>query len=281
MTYQIVKVGIPIRTSDISPEYLAALSDIKTNPRSRALVTAGYFNMGNDQSGWYSQPRSDAPNSPAGHELLFEQFKFLPWAGDLKQGVINTMGFIWALRDPEGNPRNIRHICRELIKILDQAHDRDSFDRVYILAAGSPRFGDSITLELAHNGVDHVIIDTASSYDIAVEAIQAQLGPMPAETVNYIHEFIRRGNKQLNPGMLNMFNSLQQGYEINGEPVLARMFQDVAQWYDDSADFFAVHVDLEGAHVERTTLGQARANIDYFYKNPKSLLFGIYSKTLE
>jgi hypothetical protein len=263
MTYEIVKIGIPIQQEYVSQEFIDALNDIKHSKECVAISTVEYSSM-------------EMNLAPAGNKLLADTLPIEKFDSTLKFHTLNTMGFIWS----RGGSRDIPTMVKELLELLDAQQETLNFKRIYIFGSGSPNCGDSLTTVIKRIRPDQVrVIDTMSSVSIAIKKINL---PCKFEERNYHLDFLIKDNKYVSTDKINLFTCLQKGYEFNikDKPILETFFEDMDQFFTDDDIFQTVNVGEYDCELNTLSYAEAKTKINELYNHPKALTFAVYKSNL-
>jgi hypothetical protein len=232
--YNIVKVGIPIQTSNITSEFLDIINIIKTE-NCIGITTVDYYDNINDNFMYHK----DTNSSLAGHRIIFDNLKFNKYENKFILNRINTLGSIWEIT----GSKDKSELTKNLLDIIDKQYDQLKFDTVYIFSTGSPYFMDIFTegLQLYR---DIQIVDTKSSFDIAVESIHNLLNCKLEPVIRkYNGEFILNNNPYINLDKLNIFSSINNLYKWKIDiPLVDHFFNTLNNIVDKNAIFFMVSI---------------------------------------
>lgn len=263
MTYEIIKIGIPIQQEYISQEFTDALNDIKHSKECVAISTVEYSDR-------------EIGFAPAGNKLLVNTLPIEKFDSTLKFHILNTMGFIWS----RGGSRDIPTMVKELLELLDAQRTILNFKRIYIFGSGSPNCGDSLTTVIRRLRPNQIrVIDTMSSENIAAKKINL---PCKFEGRNYHLDFLIKDNKYVSMDKVNLFNCLQKGYEFNikDKPILEMFFEDMDQFFTDDDIFQTVNVGESECELTTMSYAEAKTKTNEMYNNPKALIFAVYKNNL-
>ena len=270
--YNIVKVGIPIQTSNVTPEFLTIVDNIKTK-NCIAITTVDYCDNLTDNFIHHT----DTISSPAGHRIIFDNFKLCKYENKFIPKCINTLGIIWEI----AGSKDKHELAKNLIAILDTQYEYLKFDTVYIFSTGSPYFMDIFTegLQLYR---DIKIVDTKSSLDIAVGSIHNLLGCKPDAIIRrYNFEFILKNNPYIDLEKLNIFSSMSNNYDWKIDiPLVDHFFNTLNNIVDKDATFFMVSI-LENDTIN-IKLPYHESELIYKQQTEKNIPFiiGIYKGIL-
>jgi hypothetical protein len=258
--YEIIKVGIPLQTKDITNEFLNVIHDIKNNSNCIAITTVDYSDH-------------EINIAPAGNYMILDNLQFKPYTNNFQLNCINTMGFLW------GTIRDIPNLVNSLITILDTEYLRLKFKKVYILAGGSPLCGDSITLCLSKIRNDLKIIDTNSCINTAYSSLNLKT---PWVEHNYVNNCIRKQELLvLDTTKINIFLCLQSTYEYNNIHILNKFFEDIKQYYNENDIIKLVNIKSDTCETISLTVAAAEFIKEQLYNDIKPLVFVLYKKELE
>ena len=270
--YNIVKVGIPIQTSDVTPEFLTVINNIKTQ-NCIAITTVDYCDNLTDNFIHHT----DTISSPAGHRIIFDNLKLCKYENKFISKCINTLGVIWEIT----GSKDKHELAQNLLEILDTQYEYLKFDTVYIFSTGSPYFMDIFTegLQLYR---DIKIVDTKSSFDIAVDSMHNLLGCKPEPIIRrYNSEFILKNNPYIDLKKLNIFSSMSNNYKWKIHiPLVDHFFNTLNSIVDKDATFFMVSI-LENDTIN-IKLPYHESELMYKQQIEKNIPFiiGIYKGTL-
>lgn len=258
--YELIKVGIPLQTKDITNKFLNVIHEIKNNPNCIAISTVDYS-------------KYELDIAPAGNYIILNNLQFKPYTNTFQLNCINTMGFLW------GNVRDIPQLVNNLITLLDTEHQRLKFKKVYILAGGSPLCGDSITLCLSKIRKDLKIIDTNSCINTAYSSLNLKT---PWVEHNYIHNCIRKQELLvLDITKINIFLCLQKIYEYKNIHILNKFFEDIKQYYKETDVIKLVNITADTCEIISLTVATAELIKEQLYNNIKPVVYLLYKKELQ
>ena len=266
--FEITRVGIPIRNTDVTESFLDVIEKIKTGDNCIALMTADYLGLDHTSNPEYL-------SAPAGHEILFKILSFEQYDGNLKYGIINTFGRIWNIND--GIQRDGPTIISYLFNFLQQEYKKLKFKHVYMFTPGSPymydMFTDFIKRKRALN-----IIDARSSIHISTTLMSEYLNVGRFNIREYVPDFIEGKDPSLKPG-LNLFGEISNNYNHNcGMPMIEHFFMSLRNLLEDSDIFLHVNVGSDSVFLKSSTFIEALNNIEYFSNPDKILTYGVYKK---
>jgi hypothetical protein len=270
--YNIVKVGIPIQTCDVTPEFLTIINNIKTQ-NCIAITTVDYCDNLTDNFIHHT----DTISSPAGHRIIFDNFKLHKYENKFTPKCINTLGIIWEI----AGSKDKHDLAKNLLEILDTQYEYSKFDTVYIFSTGSPYFMDIFTegLQLYR---DIKIVDTKSSFDIAVESMHNLLGCKPDPIIRrYNFEFILKNNPYIDLEKLNIFSSMSNNYKWNIDiPLVDHFFNTLNSIVDKNTTFLMVSISETNTNVMK--LKYHESELIYKQQIEKNIPFiiGVYKGTL-
>lgn len=271
--YKIVKVGIPIQNSDITSEFLDVINSIKTD-NCIGITTVDYCDAIKDNFTYHK----DTNSSPAGHRIIFDNLKFNKYHDKFILNRINTLGSIWEIT----GSKDKSELTKNLLEIIDKQYDQLKFDTVYIFSTGSPYFMDIFTegLQLSR---DIQIVDTKSSFDIAVESIHNLLNCKLEPVIRkYNGEFILNNNPYINLDKLNIFSSINNLYKWKIDiPLVDHFFNTLNNIVDKNAIFFMVSILENEVIIKKMKYYEA----ELVYKNESEhtipFIIGICKETYE
>lgn len=265
--FEITRVGIPIRNTDVTSSFLDVIEKLKTRDDCIALMTADY--IGDDHV-----LNPEYLSAPAGHEILFKEFKFDVYDGNLKYGVVNTFGRIWNIND--GIQRDGPTIISYLFNFLQQEYKKLKFKHVYMFTPGSPYMYDMFTEFIKRKRALN-IIDARSSIHISTTLMSEYLNVGRFNIREYIPDFIEGKNPTLKPG-LNVFGGISNNYNHNSEmPMIEHFFKNLRGLLNDNDSFLYCNIGLDSVFLKSTTFLDALNNIDYFSNPDKILTYGVYT----
>lgn len=275
--YEIIRVGVPIKSEGITQKFLNVLEEIKHNVDCIAVSTTNY-----DQS--------EFDLAPAGTSLLLKKLQVSDFNVSLKPNVINTIGFIWDVKDEFGETRNGNTIANYILNFLDEQYDKLKFKKVYMFTPGSPNYYDSITLVLKELR-DISIVDTKSSIEYCIDEMKKVVGNISVDDRNYHTDFLEKykniNNKNIDVNKLNVFSCLQGGYKINGNSIMKMFFDDMTKYFNEEDTFISVHIGENYNDVIVSDFRNAKINMVEIENYPHMLTFGItkrnnddYSRTI-
>lgn len=263
--YEIIRVGVPIKKQDIQKEFLDILEEIKRSKDCISVSTTYY-------------DRSEYDLAPAGTEVLLNSLPVVDFFDKFQYNCINTIGFIWKLKNNDGETRDLKQIITYLNKFLDDQHKLLNFKKVYMFTPGSPNYSDSITLELRKIR-DISIVNTKSSIEYAIEEMKKVVGNVEFEYRNYHTDFLERFKKQNNKiihiNKLNVFCCLQGGYKIDNRSIMELFFDDMSNYFNKDDIFISVHIGDPENIVIVSDFYNARLNMKDIENYPHMLTFGI------
>lgn len=266
--YEITRVGIPIRNTDITSSFLEVIEKLKTRDDCIGLMTADYLGANHSSNPEYL-------SAPAGHELLFKEFNFEMYNGDLKYGIMNTFGRIWNIND--GIHRDGQTIISYLFNFLQQEHRKLNFKHVYMFTPGSPYVYDMFTEFIKRKRALN-IIDARSSIHISTVYISEYLNVGKYNVREYIPDFIEGKEPVLKLG-INIFGGISNSYNHNtGMPMIEHFFKSLRNLLNDNDKFLYVSVGSDSVFLKCTTFIEALNNIEYFSNPDKILTYGVYKK---
>lgn len=264
--YEITKVGIPIRNTDINESFLEVIHKLKTRDDCIGLMTADYLGVDHTSNPEYL-------SAPAGHELLFKEFEFKVFNGDLNYGVMNTFGKIWNIND--GIQRDGFTIVSYLFNFLQQEYKKLRFKHVYMFAPGSPYVYDMFTENIRQKRALHVI-DARSSIHTSTSYMCEYLNIGRFNIRDYVVDFIGDKNPKLTKG-LNVFGGISNHYQHNtGIPMVNHFFQTLRPLLEDDDLFLYTNVGKDTVFLKCTTFIEALNNIEYFSNPDMILTYGVF-----
>ena len=266
--FEITRIGIPIRTTDVTSSFLDVIERLKTRDDCIALMTADYFGVDNTLNPEYL-------SAPAGHKILFKEFNFEIYNCDLKYGVMNTFGRIWNIND--GIQRDGTSITSFLFNFLSQEYAKINFKHVYMFTPGSPYIYDMFTEFIKRKRALN-IIDARSSIHISTNYMCEYLNIGKFSVREYIPDFIQGRNPTLNSG-LNVFGGISNDYNHNtGIPMVEHFLTNLKNVLEEDDIFLYVNVGEDSVYLKALPFKEALNNIEYFSNPDKILTYGVYKK---
>ena len=266
--YEIIRVGVPIKTEGITQKFLNILEEIKHNDNCIAVSTTNY-------------DKAEFDLAPAGTGLLLKNLQVFDFNDSLKPNVINTIGFIWGIKDKLGETRNGKLSANYLLKFLDEQYELLKFKKVYMFTPGSPNYSDAITKDLKEL-YPITIIDTKSSIEYCIDEMKKVVGNLEVDHRNYHTDFLEKykniNNKNIDVNKLNVFCCLQGGYKINGNSIMKMFFDDMAKYFSEEDIFISVHIGDNYNGVIVGDFRNAKINMLEIENYPHMLTFGITKK---
>lgn len=268
--YKIIRVGIPIQTRFVSPEFLDIVNDIKTNDRVIALTTIDYPENIMDTV--------DSKSSPAGHKILKNNLTFKKYDGSLNCKCINTMGFVWR-ENFDGIRRNFPAITKCIINILNNQYIESRFATVYIFAPGSPYYGDSITKYMSQI-VELSIVDTPSSMQISLEKMKTYTGNIDHNEIKHQYHLnkIFDLTDTIDRTKLNIFNCLSDDYGNGDIPMMIKFMRVISNQFVDDDLFLVTTVDEDDTYLRVLTVKEAKQLTAQFRELTTPFTVGVISK---
>ena len=262
--FEITRVGIPIRKSDVTQSFINVLDDIKNN-KAIALMTADYIGDVSINTEYLS--------APAGHNILFNNFKFEQYDTDLKYGVINTYGKIWTVNN--GVHRDGPVVVSHLLNLLDKEYEKLKFKHVYMFTPGSPYVYDMFT-EFIRRKRALNIVDSVSSIHVCAEIMSEYLNLDRYAIRQYVPDFIEKKDPTLRSG-LNIFGSISNNYNHNtGIPMIEHFFNSLQMVMTENDMLLYANVDDDSVMLKTASLKDMINNIDYFSNPDKILTYGVF-----
>jgi len=175
-TYNITRVGLPITTATITPEFIEILNELKNNSKYIGIM------VGNDQEA-----------APAGYKV-----------------IQNDMGIDYRVFDVWTADRDPVKATINLLSQLKELHAELLFDNAVLFTPGSPYIDDAISKVLLSAYDDIRVIDTKGAPQIAAEFVES----LGYKTVvrNYHDDFILGKNPKIDRSVVSIFSCLQKGY---------------------------------------------------------------------
>lgn len=258
--YEIVKVGIPLQSKDITSEFLNVIDEIKNNPDCIAIATVDYSDH-------------EMSIAPAGNKLLVDNLHFKQYNKNLHLNCINTMGSLW------GVVRDIPSLINNILSILETEHKTLNFKKVYFLNGGSPFCGDSATLCLSKSISDLKFIDTKSCIEIAYAGLDLIT---PWEEIDYVNLCVRKQQDlKLDTNKVNVFLCLQKWFEYNNIHILDKFFKEIKQYYSGDDIIKIVHIKADTLEIQTLTVNTAELIKEQIYNDHKPVVFLLYKKKLQ
>ena len=267
-SYEITKVGIPIREIDVTNKFLEVVEELKISTDAVAVLTADYF-------GDYTT-NYDYISSPAGHKILVDNFKFQKCNGTLKFNLLNTYGDLWKIKK-DNISREPTAITDALLHFLDEQYKILNFKQVYILAPGSPFVLDMFTSFIPKSRALNVI-DARSSIHISADAMCKHINSPKVAIRSYIDDFINKKYQGLRDGV-NVFGGVSNKYDHNtGIPMISHFFQELKKVLDSDDIFMYTGINEQEVTLKVLTFKEAEDKIDYFSNTNEILTYGIAKK---
>lgn len=185
--YDLIRVGLPITTSTITPQFIDIVNILKTNLKWVAVVTS-----------------NDEKNAPAGYKIL-------------RDNNIPLIEFsVWeSSRDPAA-------ATISLLSQLHKLHSETLFECAVLLTPGSPYIDDAISKVLLSAYTDITVIDTKGAPQIASDII-TELTGLDTEIRNYHDDFVLMLNPTIDRSRVNIFSCLQRLYNVDLRTVLTTL----------------------------------------------------------
>jgi hypothetical protein len=265
--YEIIRVGIPIRECDVTETFLNVIKEIQVSKDCIAITTIDYTGDLNNNGDYVS--------SPAGHDILFKNLKFyLPENPVLKHNVINTLGFIWQIKNENNEERDPKLIISILYNLLDRQFENLKFKKVYVFTTGSPHHYDLFTY-----GGKEVrplsIIDTYSSIIITKTELEKKYSK-PVIVRHYENDFIKGNNKCLINNHINLFPAISNNYKPNiNLPLIQHFFNSLDNLLNDNDIFLYCYVNKNGAEINKLSFKEAKTKINYFSESNLLMTYGV------
>ena len=258
--YDIIKVGIPLQDKDITQQFLNIIKEIQDSDDCIALTTVDYW-------------QGEIDYAPGGNYVLLKNVEFKPYTDTIYKNCINTMGSIW------GGVRDLPTMVKKLLSILDDAHGKINFKKVYILAGGSPLCGDSITEYMLKLRPEMMIVDTPSCIEVAYSA--TNLTTEWVET-DYVKFCIKDGIKFIpDTTKINIFLCLQKWYEYNNIHTLNVFFDDMKSYYSPDDICKIVNIKSDICDIQTLTFASAENMKEKIYNDHKAVVILLYKKDLK
>jgi hypothetical protein len=263
--YEIIRVGIPIRECDITESFINIVNEIKTSPDCIALCTVDY---GGDVT-----KHSEYISSPAGHKILFDNIPFVKFNGKFTANSINTIGFIWQIRQDGGLPREGNFVVNYLLNFLDNHISK--YKKVYMFTTGSPHFYDMFTFYIKK--VRPVsIIDTCSAITLCSNKM-SEITNLPVIDRSYLVDFIDNKNNTIIPNVINLFGAISNNYTPNiSMTLIDHFFMNMKKHLSPNDMFYYSYVNNTEVELEIISFQEALNNIEYFSTTDKILTYGVY-----
>jgi len=264
--FEITRVGIPIRNTDITQSFLEVVNKLKTSNDCIALMTADYLGIDHSSNPEYL-------SAPSGHEILFKEFEFNVYDGNLKYGVMNTFGRIWNIND--GIQRDGPTIISYLFNFLQQEYKKLKFKHVYMFTPGSPYVYDMFTEFIKRKRALN-IIDARSSIHISTTLMSEYLNVGRFNIREYIPDFIEEKDPSLKPG-LNVFGGISNNYNHNsGMPMIEHFFKSLKSLLDINDLFLYSNIGKDDVFLKAVTFEEALNNVEYFSNPDMILTYGVF-----
>lgn len=255
--YEIIKVGIPLQTKDITYDFIHVIDDIKNSSDCIAITTVDYSEC-------------EINIAPAGNHFILSNLQLIPYNTKLRLNCINTLGVLW------GGVRDIPSLVDNIITILNNENKILQFKRVYIFAGGSPRCGDSISLCLSKIVPTLKFIDTKSCIEIAYAGLDLKT---PWEEIDYVNLCIRKKEPLvLDNTKINVFLCLQKTYTYNNIHILNKFFEDIKQYYNEDDIIKLVNIKEDTCDIISLTVASAKLIKEQLYNDTKPVVLVLYKK---
>lgn len=248
MSYEITKVGIPIRELDVTQRFVDIVNLAK-NTNSVIIISSPF------------------EESPAGSKILKDVFA--------NSNKILDFNVLDAPEDVvDSNPANfLKHKVTRLLNFLDEQHSVLKFEHVYMFSSGSPHLYDIFTRYIPEYMKLHVV-DAKSSFHICGEALSRYLGCDTYEIRNFHSDFLYRFDTVLYSG-LSIFGCIDQAYATqNDKPLIDSFFRTMKQYTDEKDVFLLATVHDLGVTIQQFDPNNYRQVLDK-YKD-MTLTYGIY-----
>jgi hypothetical protein len=256
--YEIIKVGIPLQTKDITDEFLNIVKDIQSSKECLAVTTVDYW-------------QGEINYAPGGNYFLLNNLEFKPYIDTLCLNCVNTLGSMW------GVVRDIPSLVDNMLTMFDDEHKRLKFKRVYIFAGGSPLCGDSIT-DVLLKKCDIKIVDTKSCIQVAIDHLNIKSA---YTDVDFVYDYIKKGNKYIDTSKVNVFLCLQKWYEYDNVHTLKTFFHEMKKYYNTDDIFQTVNITSETCETFKTTFGDAENYVDDIYNDHRAFIVLLHKKDLK
>lgn len=265
--FEIIRVGIPLRSSDITTAFINVVDDITLSNDCIAVSTVDYS----------ADPTMDPDykSAPAGHKFLFNNLYFKQFDNELKFNVVNTMGYIWTMKNPQGQFRDGDFLSLHLLELFERLYQQTPFKRVYMFTPGSPHIMDAFTNSMPKFHPVSVI-DTYSSITIIGKAMQKHVN-QPYKLRHYNMDFIHGPlNKTIMPGYINLFGGISKGYDYNQRtPLVLHFFQELRKILKDTDWFMYSTIKNDDVSLTVIPFKQALEQQDYFLHTDDIITYGV------
>lgn len=253
--YEIIKVGIPLQSKDITNEFIKIVEEIKNSKECIAVTTVDYW-------------QGEIDYAPGGNYYLLKNLEFKPYIDEINLNCINTLGSVW-----EPN-RNLSKTVKKILAIFDSTYEILKFKRIYIFAGGSPLCGDYITTLLQKYRPDTKIVDTKSCIQIALEALKLNT---KYNDVDFVQQ-IQKNEYYVDTEKINVFLCLQKWYEYNGIHTMQKFFTEMKNYYNDDDIFYSVNIEDSICNIFTTSFKEAQFYTEEIYTNNKALIILLQKK---
>jgi hypothetical protein len=257
--YEIIKVGIPLQTKDITDDFIKIIEEIKNSKDSIGITTVDYW-------------PGEVAIAPAGNSFLLNNLEFKKYSNILQFNCINTMGVLWG-----DSIRDISSFVEKMIDIFNEFYKSTQIKRVYIFAGGSPLCGDAFTLCLRKIRNDLKIVDTKSCIDVALRYLDL---PSDYEDVDYVIK-IRENDYFIDVTKVNVLLCVQKWYEENNKHTLKIFFEKIKKYYNPDDCLYTLNIKSDTCDVLTQTVEEAERSMEYIYTDLRALIMILHKKDLK
>lgn len=267
--FDIIRVGIPLRTCDITTAFVDAVNEVKSSTDCIAFCTVDYNES--------PTTNNDYTSAPAGHKYLFENLPVRRLDTELHYNAINTIGYIWSLKTPNGMNRDADFLSLHILDLLSKLQKSNNFTKVYMFTPGSPHIMDAFTNSMPKFHPVSVI-DTYSSITIVGNAMKDHIGNgIQYKLRHYNMDFIQGPlNKVIFPGVINLFGGIAKGYNHNqGIPMVLHFFQELRKILADDDVFMYATIANDQTQLTAMTFKEAFEQQDWFLNSNDHITYGV------
>jgi len=258
--FELIKVGIPLQSKDITNEFLNVIEEIKNNPECIAVTTVDFSEY-------------EMVVAPAGYKVILDNLNFKPYSNQLHLNCINTMSSLW------GVVRDIPSLIDNILDLLHKNQKILKFKKVYFLNGGSPFCGDSATLCLSKRVTDLKFVTSPSCIDVAYSALNISVAYVENDYVNICIR--KQQDLVIDTTKINAFLCMQRGYEYNNIHILNKFFKQIEEHYSDDDIIKLVNIKADTCDIESLTVGTAKIIKEQIYNNRKPVVFFLYKKEFQ
>lgn len=268
--FELIRVGIPIRNCDITKNFIDVVNDIKKSTDCIAITTVDYSD---------AQSSIDNQSAPAGHKILFDSLPFKKYKSDIHFNAVNTLGFIWDIKPPNGMNRDSEFMSLYLIDFFTKLQNEYKFKKIYMLTPGSPHIWDMFTNAMPkYHPVS--VIDTYSSLTIVGNAMRKYFNNDIHYTIrHYNMDFIAKPNKVIFPNIINIFGGISNNYNHNQNmPLLDHFFLELRKILSDDDHFLYSTITNDEVKLNVISFKEAYDTREYFSRTNDVITYGIKLK---